>query len=91
MIVISLVVAFMALVIQYEFRPYKLDAMNTVKVMEAWQNILFIVALLIQDAHMFERDGMFEWRVGTRGRGRDDGRRHGLVRLETRGVPTGQS
>ena len=50
----------MALVIQYEFRPYKLDAMNTVKVMEAWQNVLFIVVLLIQDAHMFERDGMYE-------------------------------
>ena len=50
----------MALVIQYEFRPYKLDAMNTVKVMEAWQNILFIVVLLIQDARLFERDGMYE-------------------------------
>ena len=59
-IVYSSVVAFMALVIQYEFRPYKLDAMNTVKVMEAWQNVLFIVVLLIQDARMFERDGMYE-------------------------------
>ena len=55
-----MVVAFMALFIQYEFRPYKLDAMNTVKVMEAWQNLLCIVVLLIQDAHMFESDDMYE-------------------------------
>ena len=59
-IVNSWVVAFMALVIQYEFRPYKMDAMNTVKIMEAWQNFLCIIVLLIQDAHMFESDTMYD-------------------------------
>ena len=48
-----LVVAMLSLVLQYEFQPYKLIAMNTVKVMEAWQNLLCIVVLLIQDADMF--------------------------------------
>ena len=37
-----------------------MDAMNTVKIMEAWQNLLCIVVLLIQDAHMFENDTMYE-------------------------------
>lgn len=59
-IVFSLAVVLLALVIQYDFRPYKMDAMNTVKVMEAWQNLLCIVVLLIQDAHMFESDTMYD-------------------------------
>merc|ERR1712100_160291 len=56
----SLIVALLALVIQYEFRPYKMKAMNTVKIMEAWQNLLCIVVLLVQDAHMFESDTMYD-------------------------------
>ncbi len=59
-IVFSLAVVLLALVIQYDFRPYKMDAMNTVKIMEAWQNLLCIVVLLIQDAHMFESDTMYD-------------------------------
>ena len=46
-IVYSLAVTLLALVIQYEFRPYKMDAMNTVKIMEAWQNLLCVVVLLV--------------------------------------------
>ena len=59
-IVFSLAVVLLALVIQYDFRPYKMDAMNTVKIMEAWQNLLCVVVLLIQDAHMFESEAMYD-------------------------------
>ena len=59
-IVFSLAVVLLALVIQYDFRPYKMDAMNTVKIMEAWQNLLCIIVLLIQDAHMFENEAIYD-------------------------------
>ena len=60
MVMFCLIVALLSLVCQYEFRPYKLDAMNTVKIMEAWQNLLCVVVLLIQDAHMFESEAMYD-------------------------------
>lgn len=59
MITFSLVIALLALVVQYEFQPYKLDAMNTVKALEAWQNLLSIIVLLIQDADMFKDADMY--------------------------------
>ena len=59
-IVFSLAVTLIGLVIQTEFQPYKLDATNTVKVMEAWQNLLCVIVLLIKDADMFKtKDGHF--------------------------------
>ena len=58
-LVVSLGVALLALVIQNEFQPYKMPAMNTVKVMEAWQNLLIVIVLLIQDADTFKRKAMY--------------------------------
>ena len=57
--VIGFSVALLALVIQNEFQPYKLPAMNTVKVMEAWQNLLVVIVLLIQDADTFKTKAMY--------------------------------
>jgi hypothetical protein len=58
-IIFSLCVALLALVCQYEFRPYKIPAMNTIKILEAWQNLLILVILLIKDADMFKTEAMY--------------------------------
>ena len=58
-ILFSLCIALLALVCQYEFRPYKIPAMNTIKILEAWQNLLILVILLIQDAEMFSSESLY--------------------------------
>ena len=59
-VVFSLCITLLGLVVQYELKPYKLDLMNTTKTIEAWQNLLCVVVLLIQDANMFQSPTLYD-------------------------------
>ena len=58
-VLFTLCIALLALVVQYESRPYALMLMNTSKAIEAWQNLLAVFVLLIQDADMFQSNTLY--------------------------------
>jgi hypothetical protein len=59
-IVFSLTIALIALVYQQEHCPYLRASMNKVKMMENYQNILFIIVLLIENGEMFSNSMVYE-------------------------------
>jgi len=56
----SLVIALISLVYQQETRPYLLEAMNTTKMIESYQNLLVVIVLLIQDTRTFSNSKAYQ-------------------------------